>query len=167
MTKTFQILPDLTCPELAGYKLPPYSRCQEDGVVSDAWASNPDRTGEAPFMYKAGYTEAREKYEFSREDLMGLLFFIHSKRLDPLACEVIKDGKKIDVNFWNTRTHSECMASDIVRYYIESISRTPIAIEVDFYPELYDGTETTANLSGRPALNPDGTVKVVKWIFNE
>lgn len=56
---------------------------------------------------------------------------------------------------------------ELAGYKLPEIEGRPVAIEVEIHPELYDGTETTADLSGRPVLNPDGTVKVVKWIFNE
>ena len=168
MKKTFSITitnNKPTCPELAGYELPSCSRCQEDDVVNEAWASKPDRTGEAPLMYKVGYTEARERFEFTERDLMQA--FTHCAKY---ASECASRG--IDVDFSNEW-----------KEFIASLrNRTPIAIEVEMVEVKSDinGTYlcshwTKSGCSNiqcecykiKPATNPDGTVKVVKWIFNE
>lgn len=140
MTKRFKIEPDLTCPELAGYKLPPCSRCQEDGVVkklSDLFTSVGHNFEIAMPELKEGLIElckAREKFEFSESDL---------RRALSMAFIAVQDGGNI--------TSDEIIQS-------LSTQRTPIAIDVEM--------DSTKSLLGVwtgfiPATNPDGTVKGV------
>ena len=134
MTKRFKIEPDLTCPELAGYKLPPCSRCQEDGVEieSEKYGFRVPYNGSNEFYdkdaikhFKAGYHKAREKFEFSESQLRQAL---------SMAFIAVQDGGNI--------------TSDEI---IQSLRtpRTPIAIEVEY------------ELDEFPLTNPDGTVKGV------
>jgi len=118
MTKTFPLLPDCTCPELAGYKLPP---------VED---------------------KAREKFEFSESDLRKAISWATNK------------ARRGDIS-----------AKDIDDFIISlRTPRKPIAIEVEMV-EATDWIETHGNMIMtpivciKPATNPDGTVKVVRWVY--
>jgi hypothetical protein len=138
----------LTCPELAGYELPEH---QEDDVVSEAWASNPDRTGEAPLMYKVGYTEAREKFEFTREDMIDLV-------------EAIKDYTYESGGVFG---YDDREASEFVDIFLNGrTARTPIAIEVEMDAPIYadDAFGKTYLIGKGVATNPDGTVKG-RWVY--
>lgn len=135
MTKQFKINPDLTCPELAGYRLPPCSRGQEDGVEIPQSFGNSYQNYAFGEGYKSGYTKAREKYEFTEIQLrQAMLFGSMQSKLTP-------NELKLSFN-----------------QLLQSLRtpRTPIAIEVEM--------DSTKSLLGVwtgfvPALNPDGTVK--------
>lgn len=154
MTKRFALTTEngkLTCPELAGYRLPSCSRCQEYDVVSEAWASTPNRTGAAPLMYKVGYTEARQKFEFSRQDLIDLV-------------ESLKDYTAESNNILG---HDEREASEFVDIFLNGRTpRTPIAIEVEMAKPSESFGAFVGNVIGEfvPVLNPDGTVKG-RWVY--
>lgn len=151
MTKRFKINPDFTCPELAGYKLESFSIGQEDDVEKlsiSAFPLNEKTSWGRGYSYDnerkrtgfiAGYHKAREKFEFTESDL---------RRALSMAFIAVQDGGNI--------TSDEIIAS----------FRTPclpVAIEVEM-----EVTNTPGFARGKfPATNPDGTVKVVKWIFNE
>lgn len=152
MTKRFKIEPDLTCPELAGYKLPPCSRGQEDGVEKQ-YSEELDKRINIAKNYKGqvagrhpdaftheemkgmlrGYIEAREKYEFTESDL---------RRALSMAFIAVQDGGNI--------TSDEIIAS-------LRTPRHPIAIEVEIVRATLDGIIF-------PATNPDGTVKG-RWVY--
>jgi uncharacterized GH25 family protein len=148
MTKRFKIEPDFTCPELAGYKLPPIERRQEDDVEAMAKEEfnnidNPIRSGIDNHSYKTGFTEgytkAREKYEFSREDLVHAI---------DLAQEVHKP--KYCHHYEHTYTPEQIM----------SILLTPIAIEVEMVQKSINGSIPVGqDWECVPATNPDGTLK--------
>ena len=155
MTKTFPILPDLTCPELAGYKLPPCSRGQEDGVEAMAeleyreYPSDPKGSGfqnnrdinchRKRRAFIKGYTKAREKFEFSESDLMDAILW---------AMDKARRGDIYNQDIYN---------------FIQSLRtpRTPIAIEVEMVEqfEMVSGIHFVV-----PATNPDGTVKG-RWVY--
>ena len=161
MTKRFKINPDLTCPELAGYKLPSFPRSQEDDMEALAESQYPIKKGGSAWMptthdcnqankqegFISGYTKAREKFEFSEADMVQA--FAYGKTLEPFDSfdDFISNIRKI-------RT-----------------PRTPIAIEVEMVQKFQpDKSKRENELNGvyyEPKLNPDGTVKVVKWIFND
>jgi len=156
MTKTFPLLPDLTCPELAGYKLPSFPRSQEDDVKAMAKEEfnnidNPIRSGIDNHSYKTGFTEgyrkAREKFEFSREDMIDLV--------EGLKVYTSETQSILGDDTWE--------ASDFVDMFIDNRTpRHPIAIEVEMWASIPGKDDKEI-----PKLNPDGTVKVVKWIFND
>ena len=116
--------------------------------------------------FKSGYTKAREKYEFTRQDLIDLV-------------ESLKD---YTAESHNILGHDEREPSEFVDIFLNGRNRTPIAIEVEMvevrsesfrisgcdkftYAGCIKNTCTCYKLV--PATHPDGTVKVVKWIFNE
>lgn len=149
MTKRFKIEPDLTCPELAGYKLPPFSRGQKDDV--EAMAKNEyeqavKRKGQeyAGGYYEGtidGYTKAREKYEFTEDDMKY----------------IFECGR----NYQNNAEVTFKVSIDHLR-----TQRTPIAIEVEMVESpsynairMQDKNDCFAYFI--PATNPDGTVKGV------
>jgi len=133
MTKRFKLTTDLTCPELAGYKLP---QIELDGVGQQLTDYIKEKHYQAECIgFIDGYNKAREKYEFSMEDLI---------RAIDLAQDVHKPEYCHD--YEHTYTPEQ----------IISILHTPIAIEVEM--------DSTKSLLGVwtgfvPALNPDGTVK--------
>ena len=158
MTKQFKINPDLTCPELAGYRLPSFSRSQEDDVEalaeneyreypSDPKGSNYQNNRDINCHRKRkafikGYTKAREKYEFTEADMKY----------------IFECGR-------NYQNNGEVTFKVSIAHL-----RNPIAIEVEmvqgFEDEHGDFSVSMNNLDGvqigratRPALNPDGTVK--------
>lgn len=163
MTKRFKIEPDLTCPELAGYKLPPCSRCQEDGVEAMAKEEfnsidKPIRSGIDCHSYKVGfaecYTKAREKYEFTEDDMKY----------------IFECGR----NYQNNAEVTFKVSIDHLR-----TQRTPIAIDV----EMVEARSESFRINGcdsftevgcikqvctcydfKPAKNPDGTVKG-RWVY--
>ena len=150
MTKRFKIEPDFTCPELAGYKLPPCSRSQEDGVEAivknlmglpdylNLESMSPSMKGSFDFGVQC-YNKAREKYEFSREDLVHAI---------DLAQEVHKP--KYCHHYEHTYTPEQIM----------SILLTPIAIEVEMVQKSINGSIPVGQDWERvPATNPDGTLK--------
>ena len=142
MTKRFKIEPDLTCPELAGYKLPEVEQRQEDDVVAMAKEEfnsidKPIRSGIDCHSYKVGfaecYTKAREKYQFTEEDMK---YIFECGRNYQNNAEVTF---KVSMQSLHTPRH-------------------PIAIDVEM--------DSTKSLLGVwtgfiPATNPDGTVKGV------
>jgi hypothetical protein len=158
MKKTFALTTEngkLTCPELDGYELPEH---QEDDVVSEAWASNPDRTGEAPLMYKAGYTEARDKFEFTREDIRNAFLY---------AISLTAEGHNGEYSSGND-PDIEIQFGEDADEYIASLrtARTPIAIEVEIDAPIYadDAFGKTYLIGKGVATNPDGTVKG-RWVY--
>ena len=145
MTKRFKIEPDLTCPELAGYKLPEVEQRQEDDVYIDYPERPLGIQGIVDYQlgFQSGYAKAREKFEFSESDLIS-------------AIEMAKD--------------SGYYLSEI----IQSIRtpRTPIAIEVEMeytcckrYMNCI-GCDATEDMIQPiiPATHPDGTVKG-RWVY--
>lgn len=161
MTKTFPLLPDNTCPELAGYKLPELPRSQEDDVKAMAKEEfnnidNPIRSGIDNHSYKTGFTEgyrkAREKFEFSRQDLIDLV--------EGLKVYTSETQSILGDDTWE--------ASDFVDMFIDNRTpRTPIAIEVEMEREyiIPSGKDVKYIYVDIPATNPDGTVKVVRWVY--
>jgi len=154
MTKTFPLLPDLTCPELVGYKLPSFPRSQEDDIEAMAKEEfnnidNPIRSGIDNHSYKTGFTEgyhkAREKFEFSREDMIDLV-----------------EGLKVYTSeTQSVLGHDTWEASYFVDMFIDNRTpRTPIAIKVEMWPSIPGKDDKEI-----PKLNPDGTVKVVRWVY--
>lgn len=152
MKKTFSITianGKPTCAELAGYELPELPRNQENDVDAMAISSSKLLYSE-PLLHEEvikrrkyingfidGYAKARERFEFSREDMVQAFAF--GRTLEPF---------------------------DTFDEFIQSIrNRTPIAIEVEM--EIEVEPNTGVEMGEYPATNPDGTVKVVKWIFNE
>jgi hypothetical protein len=152
MTKRFKIEPDFTCPELAGYKLPPIERRQEDDVEAMAKEEfnnidNPIRSGIDNHSYKTGfaegYTKAREKFEFTEEEVR----------------HIILKSFLLGVDRGN---YSKEIEDNLLQYL--RTTRTPIAIEVDMVESpAYNAIRMIDN-SGCfvyciPSKNPDGTVK--------
>lgn len=146
MTKTFPLLPDYTCPELAGYKLPSFPRSQEDGseLMQLSLDIGKEFYIEGNYDFengvRKGYTKAREKYEFSESDLDKSISWATNK------------ARRGDIS-----------AKDIDDFIISlRTPRKPIAIEVEMWASIPGKDDKEI-----PKLNPDGTVKVVKWIFND
>ena len=150
MTKRFKIEPDLTCPELAGYKLPEVERRQEDEmkVESEKYGFRVPYNGSNEFYdkdaikhFEAGYTKAREKYQFTEEDMKY----------------IFECGR----NYQNNAEVTFKVSIDHLR-----TQRTPIAIEVEMVESpsynairMQDKNDCFAYFI--PATNPDGTVKGV------
>ena len=150
MTKRFKIEPDLTCPELAAYKLPEVEQRQEDDVVAMAKEEfnsidKPIRSGIDCHSYKVGfaecYTKAREKYEFTEDDMKY----------------IFECGR----NYQNNAEVTFKVSIDHLR-----TPRTPIAIEVEMVESpsynairMQDKNDCFAYFI--TATNPDGTVKGV------
>jgi len=159
MTKRFKIEPDLTCHELAGYKLPPCSRCQEDGVEieSEKYGFRVPYNGSNEFYdkdaikhFKAGYHKAREKFEFSESDLRQAV----ALSLDDAEKSVI----------WSKEWYPNKLADKIIASL--RTPRHPIAIDVEMVESpsynairMQDKNDCFAYFI--PATNPDGTVKGV------
>jgi hypothetical protein len=162
MTKRFKIEPDFTCPELAGYKLPPIERRQEDDVEAMAKEEfnnidNPIRSGIDNHSYKTGFTEgytkAREKYEFSREDMAKVIEYMIK---NPISAE-LRTELEIDFN----------KGVSVLSKYFERIltPRNPIAIEVEMVQKSINGSIPVGqDWECVPATNPDGTVKG-RWVY--
>lgn len=160
MKKTFKLTPELTCPELAGYVLPELLRHQkDDSDVNKTWLTKHHRTGQAPLMYMLGYTEARERYEFTKQDLIDL----------------VQSLKDYTSEIHNVLGHDERDASELVDIFLTK--RTPIAIEVEMErvkinpmgrrvdPMDFTQNQSSCTWEQMPATNPDGTVKGT-YIFN-
>lgn len=146
MTKQFKINPDYTCPELAGYKLPPCSRCQEDEInYAEILHLKSRQTGNSfELGFKAGYHKAREKYEFSREQLL-------------MAIKIARTPKKITFDgdeLTGKIIHKHLSPSEVISEVIALTTRHPIAIEVEMWPSIPGKDDKEI-----PKLNPDGTVK--------
>lgn len=151
MTKRFKIEPDLTCPELAGYKLPEVERRQEDEmkIESEKYGFRVPYDGSNDFYdkdairhFESGYTKAREKFEFTESDLRQAV----ALSLDDAEKSVI----------WSKEWYPNKLADKIIASL--RTPRHPIAIEVEM--------DSTKSLLGVwtgfiPATNPDGTVKGV------
>lgn len=152
MTKTFPLLPDLTCPELAGYKLPSFPRSQEDDIEAMAKEEfnnidNPIRSGIDNHSYKTGFAEgyrkAREKHEFTKEDLIDLVEWL-----------VKADNSDNAEQFFGFSNN------DMLTHWLSlRTTRTPIAIEVEMWPAIPGKDDKEI-----PKLNPDGTVKG-RWVY--
>lgn len=150
MTKRFKIEPDLTCPELAGYKLPEVERRQEDEmkVESEKYGFRVPYNGSNEFYdkdaikhFEAGYTKAREKYEFTEDDMKY----------------IFECGR----NYQNNAEVTFKVSIDHLR-----TPRHPIAIDVEMVESpsynairMQDKNDCFAYFI--PATNPDGTVKGV------
>lgn len=178
MTKTFKIEIENgkpTCPELVGYRLPSFSRSQEDDVEalaereyreypSDPKGSNYQNNRDVNCHRKRkafikGYHKACERFEFTRQDLID---FAQSLKDYTHESHVILG-------------HDERDAFEFVDVFLSGRNRLPVAIEVEME---YTCCKRYLNCKGcdatedmiqpiKPATNPDGTVKVLKWIFNE
>lgn len=190
MTKRFKIEPDLTCHELAGYKLPEVERGQEDeaeGMAKEEFNNidKPIRSGVDYHSYKVGfvdgYTKAREKFEFTKQDLINFTKWVENSK------EAAFYDRKNRMRFEPTmggNPESEKRMPELLELYL---NRHPIAIEVEmeyYYMssvKLYgkdagwvkcdkiqfDGIKEsipTCPLKEIPATNPDGTVKV-RWVY--
>lgn len=153
MTKTFKLTHDLTCPELAGYKLPPIERRQEDDVEAMAKEEfnnidNPIRSGIDNHSYKTGFTEgytkAREKFEFTEEEVR----------------HIILKSFLLGVDRGN---YSKEIEDNLLQYL--RTTRTPIAIEVEMVQKSINGSIPVGqDWECVPATNPDGTVKG-RWVY--
>jgi hypothetical protein len=116
MTKRFKLTPDLTCPELDGYKLP--ERPKHHFTLADirkAFLAGIEITGEGANGEYCNGNNPDIEYEF---------------------------GQNADI-------------------YIESITRIPIAIEVEMVEVYLLSTDSCAKV---PNTHPDGTVKGV-WVY--
>lgn len=166
MTKQFKINPDLTCPELAGYRLPPFPRCHEDDVDAmalDEYEQAVKRKGQeyAGGYYEGiidGYNKAREKYEFSREDMHKLADWI--LKLTPRQ-KVSVWSKSGESNSGLFDMDGEQLADKFIEKNIRT-QRTPIAIEVEMVVEVEPNTGT--EMGEYPATHPDETVKG-RWVY--
>lgn len=176
MKKTFKLTPELTCPELAGYALPSFPRHQRDDVEKK-YSEELDKRAAIAKNYKGqvagrhpdsftreemkgmirGYMESRDKYEFTRADMM---------RAIDLSQEVHKPKYSPECEYEHTYTPEQVLL----------ILRTPIAIEVEMEQvkvnlmgRIVDPMDVTQNQSAckwleRPATNPDGTLKG-RWVY--
>ncbi len=164
MTKRFKLTTDLTCPELAGYKLPPCSRGQEDGVEAivknlmglpdylNLESMSPSMKGSFDFGVQC-YNKAREKYEFSREDMAKVIEYMIK---NPISAE-LRTELEIDFN----------KGVSVLSKYFERIltPRNPIAIEVEMIQKSINGSIPVGqDWECVPATNPDGTVKG-RWVY--
>jgi hypothetical protein len=161
MKKTFKLTPDLTCPELEGYKLPEMPNYQDgeiEGMAESQYGTDIDSIrGGNPYDlnkdlksgFVRGYSKAREKYEFTLYDMAQA--FAYGRTLEPF---------------------------DSFDDFIASLRtpRIPIAIEVEMVEvkvspmgRIVDPMDVGQNQSSckweqRPATQPDGTVKGV-WVY--
>lgn len=104
MTKTFKLTHDLTCPELAGYKLPEMPKSPDDDIRVDSYST---------------YNKHGEKYEFTESQLLGFFDWHKSKGYasilkgdmveyiasirtprNPIAIEVEMDSTKSLLGVW-------------------------------------------------------------------
>lgn len=154
MTKTFPITiinGNPTCLELPGYELPECSRCQEDDIDIPNGCHE-----EFEFGYEAGYRKAREKYEFTKQDLIDLVQALKDYTSE---CHVILG-------------HDEWDAFVFVDIFLAGRNRTPIAIEVEMVVNCTGNNDNGCfmDASGhdcgciKPAKNPDGTLKG-RWVY--
>jgi hypothetical protein len=146
MTKRFALTPDLTCPELEGYKLPKIPNYQDDDIegmaesqygtdIDSIRGGNPyDLNKDLKSGFVRGYSKAREKYEFTLYDMAQA--FAYGRTLEPF---------------------------DSFDDFIASLRtpRIPIAIEVEMVEEF---EMVSGNHYLIPATHPDGTVKGV-WVY--
>jgi hypothetical protein len=162
MTKQFKINPDLTCPELAGYKLPSFSRSQEDDVEIPEGFANSYQSYEFGEGYKSGYTKAREKFEFSEEQLKQAFFTGFEMALDTFS------SKSKSVVFHNylksLRTPRNPIAIEVEMsyYYKDSVQFDDTdTIWIQCYKSRFDELKKSTMIETKevPILNPDGTVK--------
>jgi hypothetical protein len=157
MKKTFKLTPELTCPELEGYKLPEIPKYQDDEIIEQgnifsngfALELRQQLVSALNEGFKAGYSKAREKYEFTLYDMAQA--FAYGRTLEPF---------------------------DSFDDFIASLRtpRIPIAIEVEMVEvkvspmgRIVDPMDVGQNQSSckweqRPATQPDGTVKGV-WVY--
>lgn len=148
MTKRFKIEPDLTCPELAGYKLP---QIEPDGVGQPLTDYIKEKHNQAECIgFIDGYNKAREKFEFTESDLRQAV----ALSLDDAEKSVI----------WSKEWYPNKLADKIIASL--RTQRTPIAIEVEMVESpsynairMQDKNDCFAYFI--PATNPDGTVKGV------
>ena len=141
MTKRFKIEPDLTCPELAGYKLP---QIEPDGVGQPLTDYIKEKHNQAECIgFIDGYTKAREKFEFSESDVI-------------LAIQMAKD--------------TEYYLSDILQSIRTPRNPIAIEVEMEYtcckrYMNCI-GCDATEDMIQPiiPATNPDGTVKG-RWVY--
>jgi hypothetical protein len=165
----------LTCPELDGYELPELPERQEDDNIDKVAdeETNDIKEGCSDYAFKdiykefvkSGYRKAREKYEFTREDMI----------------EAFKSGFKITNETFNEEFSDYPYVAEWftpkLNNFIASLrtARTPIAIEVEmvegFEDEYNDFSVSMNGLNGirigrasRPKLTPDGTVKG-RWVY--
>jgi hypothetical protein len=153
MTKRFKLTPDLTCPELDGYKLPEIPNYQDDDIegmaesqygtdIDSIRGGNPyDLNKDLKSGFVRGYSKAREKYEFTESQLRQAL---------SMAFMTIQDGGNI--------TSDEIIAS-------LRTPRIPIAIEVEMVEVWVASGWAVGSYVNRPAKHPDGTLKG-KYIYS-
>ena len=155
MTKRFKIEPDLTCPELAGYKLPEVQQRQEDDVYIDYPERPLGIQGIVDYQlgFQSGYAKALEKFEFTESDLRQAV----ALSLDDAEKSVI----------WSKEWYPNKLADKIIASL--RTTRHPIAIDVEMeytcckrYMNCI-GCDATQDMIQPiiPATNPDGTVKGV------
>ena len=181
--KRFASTPNYTVPKLEGYKLPEIPKSREDDaegmakeLLKSKWA-HLYRFGHPKKPYPTDYEnelnnvingiyKAREKYEFT-------LYDIRKAFLNGIAIT----GEGANGEYCNGNSpdieHEFGQNADI---YIESITRIPIAIEVEMVEvkvnpmgRIVDPMDVGQNQSSckweqRPATHPDGTVKGV-WVY--
>lgn len=175
MTKIFPILPDLTCPELDGYKLPPCSRCQEDGVEKlsiSAFPFNEKTSWGRSYSYdneqkragfKVGYHKARDKYEFTESDLRQAI--TEARKFPYIHKGCVKFDTQPDSIIQSLRTprHPIAIEVEMEYYYMSSVKlygKDAGWVKCDKIQ--FDGIKEsipTCPLKEIPATNHDGTVK--------
>lgn len=157
MTKTFKINPDLTCPELAGYKLPSFPRSQEDGVEIPQSFGNSYQNYAFGEGYKSGYRKAREKYEFTEADIIS-------------AIQMAKDsGYYLSEIIASLRTPRTPIAIEVEMsyYYKDSVQFDDMGSRwIQCYKSRFDELKKSTMIETKevPILNPDGTVKG-RWVY--
>jgi hypothetical protein len=162
MTKQFKINPDLTCPELAGYKLPSFPRSQEDDVEKH-YSEELDKRWEVAKNYK-GQVAGRHPDAFTREEMKGMIRgYMEAREKFEFSEEHIIEAFKKGYLF----------GADGGGHYLSQLlqslrtPRTPVAIEVEFKKPIW-GESACGEillLGKEIVLNPDGTVKVVRWVY--
>jgi len=152
MTKRFALTPDLTCPELEGYKLPEIPSRYVDNLGKDLTAYiNEKHTQEECIGFVDGYSKAREKYEFTLADIRKAFL---------AGIEITGEGGNGEYCNGNSPDIEHEFGKD-ADIYIESITRIPIAIEVEMVEVYLLSTDSCAKV---PDTHPDGTVKGV-WVY--
>jgi len=161
MTKRFALTPYLTCPELEGYKLPPVPEYQDD--VEAKLIKLFDSVGHnfelAMPQLKSGLIElckAREKYEFSMEDIRKFADWI----LNLTPCQKVSVWSKNGESRGLFDMDGGQLADKFIEKHIR-IPRIPIAIEVEMVEVYLLSTDSCAKV---PNTHPDGTVKG-RWVY--
>ena len=149
MTKRFKLNEDLTCPELAGYKLPECKPEEEVEKLAELCSIiyKPENESDFENGFISGYQKAREKYIFPMETIT---------KIREVLCNGVRENMSL-----------ASAIAELDKIVFNQLNKgRPVAIEVEMAKPSESFGAFIGNAIGEfvPATNPDGTVKAT-YIF--